>query len=108
MSDDITFFQPTGRLDTATSPQLENELIALIERGALRILVDCSYLTYISSAGLKLVVVVAKRMRSVNGNLVFCCINRQVSSVFQVTGFTSFLQISLSVSEGLEKLRAAN
>ena len=106
MSDDITFFQPAGRLDTVTSPQLEDELIALIEQGAQRILFDCSRLTYISSAGLKLVVVAAKRMQSAQGSLVFCCINQQVTSVFQVTGFMSFLQVAPSVPEGLEILRA--
>jgi anti-anti-sigma factor len=106
MSDDIVFFQPAGRLDTATSPRLESELVGLIERGAHRVLFDCSRLTYISSAGLKLVVVAAKRMQSANGRLVFCCINRQVSSVFQVTGFVNFLQIRSSVSEGVETLMA--
>ena len=105
MSRDITYFRPTGRLDTATSPQWEEQLLRLIDRGASRILFDCSRLSYVSSAGLKLVIVAAKRMRAAGGKIVFCCINRQINSVFQVTGFATFLEITQSESEGVEKLR---
>ena len=60
MWQDIRHIRPSGRLDSDAAPRLEAEILDLIAGGARRILFDCSDLTYMSSAGLRVVVVACK------------------------------------------------
>jgi anti-anti-sigma factor len=104
MSQVIHHIRPSGRLDTEAGPRLEAELLALIQSGARRFLFDCSDLTYMGSAGLRVVVIVAKAVKAVHGRIVFCGVNPQIRSVFEVTGFTAFLDIVADRADGLRRL----
>ena len=79
-----------GRLDTMTAPQLEAELAAL--DGAESLVLDCSKLEYISSAGLR-VLLSAHRIMNCKGGMKVTHINEIVSEVLEVTGFTDILTI---------------
>ena len=48
---------------------------------------------YISSAGLRIVLLAAKRMKSAGGRLVLCSLNPQIAEVFDISGFTRILDI---------------
>jgi anti-anti-sigma factor len=87
-----------GRLDSLTSPEAEQRILATIDSGATKLLLDFSELTYISSAGLRVVLVAAKRMRAVGGKLAVCSANLSVNRIFEVSGFTSFLDIQPTLS----------
>ena len=79
-----------GRLDTMTAPQLEAELASL--DGVESLVLDCSKLEYISSAGLR-VLLSAHKVMSCRGGMKITNINEIVREVLEVTGFTDILTI---------------
>ncbi len=106
MADDIQVVRPQGRLDSATSPTFEKSLIGTIDGGARRLVLDFSELQYISSAGLRIVLLAAKRMKSSGGRLALCSLSRQISEVFEISGFSSILDIYPSYDEAAAGLSA--
>ena len=91
-----------GRLDTQTSPDAQQQLTRLIEEGATKILVNLEKVDYISSAGLRVLLVVAKQLKTTDGELRICSLNEVVKEVFDISGFDLILPISASESEALE------
>jgi hypothetical protein len=69
MADDVCEMRPTGRIDSATGPAFEKDVLRQIEEGKRRMLLDFAELVYISSAGLRVVLLAAKRMKSAGGKL---------------------------------------
>jgi len=80
-----------GRLDTTTSPQLEAELKENLE-GVTDLIFDFSQLEYISSSGLR-VMLMAQKMMNAQGNMIVKNVNEIVMEVFEVTGFDEILTI---------------
>lgn len=81
----------TGRLDTTTAPALEAEIKSALD--GIRILnMDFSGLQYISSAGLR-VLLLAQKLMSKQGKMVLCGVNETVMEVFEITGFSDILTI---------------
>lgn len=81
-----------GRLDTMTSPDLERAVTPLIDLGAT-IIFDCEQMEYISSSGLRVVLSTHKKLAAVGGNFIVRNLNREVRSVFDITGFSRLLRI---------------
>ena len=82
-----------GRLDASSAPVFEKELLGLVDTGEHSIILDFSGLDYISSAGLRSILIVAKRIRSENGELSVAVLNEEVKQVFDVSGFSSILPV---------------
>jgi anti-anti-sigma factor len=78
---------PAGRVDSTTSETLERALAAALDGGARRLVVDFSDVSYISSVGLRVLLVTAKRMRTERGALVLCGLGDAVRQVFDLAGF---------------------
>ncbi len=91
-----------GRLDTGTSPDAQQQLTRLIEEGETKILVNFEKLDYISSAGLRVLLVIAKQLKTTDGELRICSLNEVVKEVFDISGFDMILPISASELEALE------
>lgn len=81
-----------GRLDTNTAPEFDNKLADEIE-GINEIIINLVDLDYISSAGLRVVLKYHKQMASVKGKLVIVKPKEEVMEVFDMTGFSTFLNI---------------
>lgn len=79
-----------GRLDTNTSPQLEEYAGDLYAKGVNDIVVDMSKCEFVSSAGLRVIVAMQKRA-AVSGSLVFRGVVPEVMDVFTMTGFDNIL-----------------
>jgi anti-anti-sigma factor len=91
--DDVSVVQVTGNLDTNTAPDMQTCLDELVEAGATRIVVDFATLDYISSAGLRVLLVTAKRMRGAGGTLRLCGLNETVQEVFEISGFSTIFNL---------------
>ena len=72
-----------GRLDTITAPELESFLVNNYE-GVSSLIFDCEKLVYVSSAGLRVLLTVHKRMK---GAMKLTKVNELVMEVFEMTGF---------------------
>lgn len=80
-----------GRLDTNTTPQAERELMESVEN-VKELILDFESLDYISSAGLRLLLMLQKKM-SVQGSMKIINANDLVKEIFEVTGFSDILTI---------------
>ena len=81
----------SGRLDTMTSPQLESEITGHLD-GITEFIMDFTDLEYISSAGLRVLLVTSKMMKG-KGRFVIRNINETVREIFEVTGFLDILTV---------------
>lgn len=81
-----------GRLDTVTSPDLDSAVKPLISLGA-SIIFDCEQMEYVSSSGLRVVLSTHKQLAAVGGSFAVRNLNREVRSVFDITGFSRILKI---------------
>ena len=81
----------SGRLDTTTSPQLEQELNASLD-GIEDLQLDFSELDYISSAGLRVLLSAQKKMNK-QGAMSISGVNDTIAEIFEVTGFSDILTI---------------
>ena len=101
-TNDVTVLAFEGKLDTLTSPDAEQQLTRLIEEGEKRFLVNFEKLDYINSAGLCVLLVVAKQLKEIDGELRICSPNEIVREVFDISGFTTIFKIFGSESEALD------
>ena len=95
-----TFDQPNvkvvaliGKLDTNTAPEVETSLQELVEHGHDRILIDFTDLDFVSSAGLRILLLTAKKLSRAGGALRVCSLNETVQDIFDMSGFASLLQV---------------
>lgn len=83
----------SGQLDTLSSPDLEKEITNILEGNAQNVVLDGRILTYISSAGLRLLLILQKKMSQKGGTFVLRNIQDSIMEIFKITGFSSFLTI---------------
>lgn len=81
-----------GRLDTVTSPLLEKELLDCFP-DAKNLTLDFASLEYVSSSGLRLILMAYKKMKEKNGLLKLIHVNEEIHEVLEMTGFSDFLTI---------------
>lgn len=83
----------TGRLDTTTAPQLETELNGILDK-VEKLILDFSGLEYVSSAGLRVLLLAHKTLKNKgNGEMVIRHVNETIHEVFEVTGFLGILNV---------------
>ena len=90
---DVLVLVPVGRLDTTTSRDFEKRLLELVNAGNIHYVIDFARLEYVSSAGLRVLVMLGKRLPGLSGSLVLATLSPQVREVFDIAGFTRVFQI---------------
>jgi anti-sigma B factor antagonist len=97
----ITIFELDGRLDSVTSGQLEKSLLAGMQAGVKYIIIYFSKVDYISSAGLRVLLMAAKKSKTAGGEVVLAALINNVKEVFDIAGFTAIFQIFAAQDEAL-------
>ena len=82
-----------GKLDAGTANKLEQKLLATIDGGNTQLLLNCSGLDYVSSAGLRVLLMAAKKLKPVNGKILLSCLKPHIRDVFDIAGFTTIFPI---------------
>jgi anti-anti-sigma factor len=93
----------TGRLDGATVAAFETRLLDLIAEGHRRIIVDMAGLGYISSAGLRALLVAAKRLKPDGGRLLLAAPSDLVGQVLEISGFSGMLETCATTEDALAR-----
>ncbi|HET8720940.1 MAG TPA: STAS domain-containing protein, partial [Nitrospira sp.] len=96
----------TGRLDSATSDSFGQRLHQLIDRGERRLVIDGETLDYISSTGLRVLLVAAKRLKTVDGRIVLSSLKPHILEVFEIAGFKSIFPIYGKTDEAARHISA--
>jgi anti-sigma B factor antagonist len=91
----------TGRIDSATSKELETKLIPMINSGIRKLVVDFAKVDFISSAGLRVMLLAAKKLKQANGKMALCCLKDTIKEVFDISGFSSIIPIFPTREEAL-------
>ena len=100
---DVRVIGLRGRLDANTSPVLEKRILVFLDQGENRLVFDFSELIYISSLGLRVLIVVAKNLQKVNGRLGLAALNENIYEIFKIAGFTSVFSIYPTLEEAVER-----
>lgn len=103
----VVILKITGRLDAESSILAEKQVRDILDGGKTRILFDFGELEYISSAGLRVILMAIKDLRTKDGKVVLCALNEYVQEVFDVSNFASIIPITASTEEGIELLSQA-
>jgi anti-sigma B factor antagonist len=90
-----------GNLDTNTAPQAQEQIDQLIDGGSSKILINFNELNYISSAGLRVLLATAKKLKATSGDLKICGLNQTVQEVFDISGFSSILSVVATEEDAL-------
>ena len=98
---------PVGRIDSTTSASLDQHLLELAAAGERRIVIDLAGVDYISSAGLRVVLSLAKRMRENKGGLALCALGESVRRVFELSGLLPLFGITASREEAVDRVASA-
>ncbi|MDK2123479.1 STAS domain-containing protein [Parachitinimonas caeni] len=102
--DSVAIFRPTGRLDSASSPELERMLTAELDAGTSRLVFDFADLDYISSAGLRVVLLAGKKLRTCQGKLALAGLRENVREVFSMSGFLALFAVAPNLEEALKSV----
>ena len=86
-------FKLTGRLDTNTAPELTEAVKATATEELSEVIFDFKDLDYISSAGLRVILMTQKLMNSRKGSMVVRHPNQIIAEDFEATGFTDIMKI---------------
>ncbi len=92
-----------GRLDTATSADFDFALEPHADKPT-RMLIDLGGIQYVSSAGLRVFLMLAKKLQKSQGKLVLCNMSSGVREVFDIAGFSRILRIEPDQAAGLAAL----
>lgn len=101
---DLTLATLSGQVDTLSATELETKLAELADQSPRALLVDCADLTYINSAGLRVFLIVAKKMETAGGHCGFCGLNSNVRLVFETIGFDRILKLYDNRAIALEQM----
>jgi len=93
-----------GRLDSTTSGVLEKRILALTGAGEKNFVVDFTSMDYISSAGLRVLLMAAKILKKVGGKVVLSALCANVKEVFDIAGFTSIFTICATQEEAIQAI----
>jgi len=103
----VVVVAPIGRVDSTTASALEAHLVALDGAGERRVVVDFGGVDYISSAGLRVMLRTAKRLKDSRGGLALCRLGEPVRQVFELAGFVPLFTIEGSVDAAITRVAPA-
>lgn len=96
--------QTFGRLDSGTAPAFEKHLVERLEQGVQALVIDFGPLDYISSAGLRVLLMTAKRIKQSNGRMAMCNLSDSIHQVLEISGFLTILTVCSDRDEAVVKV----
>lgn len=100
----ILILELRGKLDAMASPEFREKIISKINDGNHKIILDCSNLDYISSAGLRVFFEVINILRDLSGSIVCYSLNNNVKKVFVLADLVSDISIYSSQEDALNNI----
>jgi anti-sigma B factor antagonist len=101
----VTVLTLVGRMDATTVTTFEDACRACLEGGAQRVAIDMSGIAYVSSAGLRGILVMQKLAKKQQIKLVFFGLQDVVLQVFSISGFNSILSLHSSMDAAVAALQ---
>ena len=99
-----TIFSIQGRLDSNSSPEVEQKIIQSIDQGSKDVVLDFSSLDYISSAGIRVLVHCHKEIEKLHGHIYLAAVPKPIENVLYITGFLPYFKVFEQQNEAVEAL----
>jgi anti-sigma B factor antagonist len=99
LDDGLPVIRLEGEVDVYTAPQLKQAMIALLGKGAKRIVIDLTKVEYLDSTALGVLIGGLKRLREADGNLLLICPSARIKRVFEITGLDKIFEMYASEEE---------
>jgi anti-anti-sigma factor len=103
--DGVTIIKLSGNLDGNTVNDAQEKVMPLISPTAMSMVLDLKDCGYISSAGLRLLLMAAKELSSKNGILVLSGLSDEIKDVMEMTGFNNFFKTFSDVNSAVAAVR---
>jgi anti-sigma B factor antagonist len=100
-ADGVAIIEVAGELDLYTAPRLKEALLAAIDEGVLRFVIDISGVHFIDSSALGVLIGGVKRLKPKDGKLVLVSVDENVNWIFKITGLNSVFDIYQTREEAL-------
>lgn len=97
----VTILCPSGRIDAAHSEAFQTRLVAAVGRSAAQVVVDMADISYISSVGLRALMVAAKQTKATGGKLAVAGLQPVVLEIFEISRFNFVVKIFATVREAI-------
>lgn len=88
-----------GRLDGMSSAEFESRMLTQIDTGDIHLIIDMAQLDYISSVGLRVFMLAAKRVKPIGGRIVVCALQPSIKQIFDIAGFSTIFTIAATREE---------
>ena len=100
--DDVLIAEARGSVDGTNAAEFEKTLSDAVSENDRAMIIDLEQLTYISSAGLRVILLIAKAMRRHNGKLAMCSLQGPIREVFHISGFDKIIPVHGSRAAALD------
>ncbi len=90
---DVNIVQVEGRLDTTNYGELEHHLSNLTDNNEVIILMDFEKLEYVSSSGLRILLIFLKKIKAAEGRFMLCSMSKDIKEIFEISGFINIFEI---------------
>lgn len=98
----VVLLRIDGRLDAATAPILEKKIKSLIDEGHHQLALDFTHVDYLSSAGMRVLLSMSKKILTKQGTFILFSIGTEVEEILKMAGFDRILHIVPSEKEALQ------
>jgi anti-sigma B factor antagonist len=103
-SDNITILEVSGEIDGSTAPFLQEKVLAAAAPGC-KLLIDMSRVDFMSSAGLRVMLVLYRQISSGSGQCLLYGLSESLRDTMAATGFLKFFTLTDDLNSGLQTLR---
>ena len=103
MEGDVAVVEIHGDIDTNTAPEAQGLILPVLE-GNPKLLLDVTDVEYMSSAGLRVMLLLYRRVASQGGKIVLVGLSEEIRDTMDVTGFLGFFTTCDTIAEGVEAL----
>jgi anti-sigma B factor antagonist len=102
--DGVTIVEIAGNIDSNTAPEAQGAILPLIVLDC-RMVLDMEQCHYVSSAGLRVLLMIAKLLATKGGQCALAKVSDEIKDVMDITGFASFFKTYDTVSAAVEAFR---
>ena len=93
--------QVSGRVDGTNAAEFQDDLIPATDGTNQSVVLDIGGLSYISSAGLRVILLIARTLRSKDATLVVCSPTDSIREIFEISGFSQIIPLHNSQAEAV-------
>ena len=106
INEQVVTVMPKGRIDSVTSTDFDSKITDLLAKGLIKVIIDFSGTDFISSAGLRVLLMKAKQAKNLSGKIVLSNMSESIDEVFEVSGFSTIFNIYKTAEEAMKALKS--